>query len=143
MFKKDGNIYEISSWENLRKSKKKVWWRRSSICIKLVILQHHAVSRRFCSPQTVSLFNTDQTLKYINVLLKTQTNFSQPSESDESSGSPADQPWYDYFKLIMMLFCCYSDTNNTTDDPPEVSQDISESPSTTLTLQLHYSIIAC
>ena len=30
----------------------------------------------------------------------------------------------------MMLFCCYSDTNNTTDDPPEVSQDISESPST-------------
>ena len=41
-----------------------------------------------------------------------------------------------------MLFCCYSDTNNTTDDPPEVSQDISESPSTPLTLQLHYSIIA-
>ena len=32
----------------------------------------------------------------------------------------------------MMLFCCYSDTNNTTDDPPEVSQDIGESPSTPL-----------
>ena len=80
----------------------------------------------------MSLFNTDQTLKYINVLLRTQTNFSQPSESDESSGSPADQPWYVFLKVMMMLFCCYSDPNNTTDDPPEVSQDIGESSSTLL-----------
>ena len=31
-----------------------------------------------------------------------------------------------------MLFCCYSDTNSTASDPPEVSQDTDESPSTLL-----------
>ena len=32
----------------------------------------------------------------------------------------------------MLFCCCYSDTNNTIDDPPEVSQDTDELPSTPL-----------